>query len=96
MKNKKLLLMLLSCVLLVLGVLYINEGVQLWIDVDVLAASIEESRLYFELGFNSTAHWKKAYLFESYMRLGGGVVIFLAGLYFIFKCRSSVSSKVLK
>ena len=95
MKNRKLLLMLTSCVLLVFGVLYIIRGVQLWMDVDILAASIEESRLYFELGFNSTAHWKKAYLFESYVRLGGGIVIFVTGLFFAFKCRP-VSSKVLE
>ena len=95
MKNRTLLLILSSCVLLVLGVIYIVKGVRLWVDADILAASIEESRLYFELGFNSTAHWKKAYLFQSYMRIGGGVIIFLSGLFLIFKCRS-VSNKVLE
>lgn len=95
MLNRKfLLLMLLSCVLLVLGVLYVTRGIQLVTDVDVLASNIEKSQLYFELGFNSTASWKKSYLFDAYVRLAGGVVIFIVGLFLIIKYRP-VTSKVI-
>lgn len=86
MLNRKFIFnIVLSCILFVIGGLYVKNGVQLLSDAKITTEMVEKSSLYIQLGFNSSSDWRTSYMVDTYVRLGGGLLFIITGLYLLLK-----------
>lgn len=83
-KHKLLLKIFFAALLFVIGSLYVKQGIKLAGEAEIMASQIDSAKLHFKLGFNSAAEWKDDYLAGAYIRLGGGCLMLVTGLYLLF------------